>query len=422
MKSTRLGFDGIALLAIASLFNVDRIAFGQPKIESKTPYGYEYFQLRDGLLNCQAKFTHEKAGRVAFVGGSITASKGWRELVCEELKQRFPETQFEFIAAGISSLGSTPGAFRLDRDVLSKGKVDLLFEEAAVNDDTNGFNDTEQVRGLEGIVRQARLVNPAMDIVLLHFADPGKVALYNQGTTPAVIVNHEKVAEHYRVPSIDLAKEVTERIRAGEFEWDKDFKNLHPSPFGHQLYSRSIARLFTAAWQKSTLPLTQARPYILPEPVDPHSYFHGRLLRPDEADTSKSLTLDSRWTLESHWKPNDKVGTREGFVNVPTLIAESPGATLKLNFRGIGIGVFVASGPDAGNLEFRVDNGAWQRIELFTQWSPNLHLPWAKMLASELKPGEHTLELRVASDADPRSKGNAIRITHFLVNGNSFGQ
>ena len=63
-----------------------------------------------------------------------------------------------------------------------------------------------------------------------------------------------------------------------------------------------------------------------------------------------------------------------------------------------------------------VDENAWQNQTLFTQWSPGLHLPWAKMLASELPVGDHTLELRVSQQADERSKGHAIRIIHFLIN------
>ncbi len=228
-----------------------------PKASPATPYGYDYHRLRDGLQNAARKFSQQRTGRVAFLGGSITAGKGWRDLVCEDLQRRFPETKFEFINAGISSLGSTPGAFRFERDVLAEGPIDLLFEEAAVNDDTNGFNDVEQIRGMEGIVRHARIANPAMDIVLLHFVDPGKIESYNRSIIPSVIVNHEQVAERYRLPSIDLAKEVTERIRAGEFEWDKDFKNLHPSPFGHQLYARSISDCLTPRGPMTNLSAVQ---------------------------------------------------------------------------------------------------------------------------------------------------------------------
>jgi hypothetical protein len=61
------------------------------------------------------------------MGGSITEGNGWRNLVCQYLKERFPDTQFEFINAGISSTGSTPGAFRLEKDVLMMLKIQMLF-------------------------------------------------------------------------------------------------------------------------------------------------------------------------------------------------------------------------------------------------------------------------------------------------------
>ena len=384
-------------------------------VDSKTPFGYDYFSLRNGLRRCQTKFETEKKGRVAFLGGSITASPGWRDQVCEDLKRRFPETDFDFVSAGIASLGSTPGAFRFQRDVLANGPVDLLFEEAAVNDDTNGFSDVEQVRGMEGIVRQGLLSNPKMDIVLLHFADPGKISEIRKGRSPAVIVNHEKVADHYRIPSINLAREVTERIQAGEFTWEKDFRDLHPAPFGHTLYAASIGRMLSAAWERNAA-VAVSSSNELPKPLDASSYFYGRLVSPVDLLQKNELILVSGCRIEANWKPEGKAGTRPGFVNVPALIADSAGATLKLKFKGIGVGVFVAAGPDTGRVEYRIDGGDWQKQELFTPWSAGLHLPWAKMLASELSDGRHELELRVSQDADDRSQGHAVRIIHFLIN------
>jgi sialidase-1 len=383
--------------------------------EALTPFGYDYFQLRGGLHRSFVKFQNEKVGRVAFLGGSITQSKGWRDLVCEDLQKRFPETKFDFIAAGIASLGSTPGAFRFQRDVLANGPVDLLFEEAAVNDDTNGFSDVEQIRGMEGIVRHALRSNPRMDVVLLHFVDPGKMEEIRAGKTPAVIANHEKVADRYGIPSIDLAREVTDRIDAGEFTWEKDFKGLHPAPFGHELYARSIGRLLNHAWKEvPTNVNVPARE--LPVPVDSASYFFGRLVGAAEATDSGKAKLVKGWSLANPWTPNDKAGTRPGFVQCPALIAEEAGATMQYSFAGTGIGLFIAAGPDTGNIEYRIDQGEWKTQELFTQWSSGLHLPWAKMLASELQDGEHQLELRVSPTSDNRSKGHAIRIIHFLVN------
>lgn len=395
-------------------FVLTHTGFADRVKEPKTPFGYDYFELRGGLANCRVKFEREKTGRVAFLGGSITAAPGWRDLVCEDLKRRFPETTFDFINAGIPSLGSTPGAFRFPRDVLMNGPVDLLFEEAAVNDDTNGFSDVEQVRGMEGIVRRALLSNPEMDVVLLHFADPGKLADISRGNTPAVIVNHERVAAHYNVPSINLALEVTERIEAGEFSWENDFKDLHPAPFGHQLYARSVGRLFDAAFSRDVT--SASRP--LPDPIDRASYFNGSLLNPADAVAAGSVMLGDGWKLINNWKPSDKAGTRPGFVNVPVLATETAGSTMTLTFEGRGIGVFVASGPDTGILEYRIDGGDWTSVDLSTQWSPSLHLPWAKMLASELAPGTHRLELRSLLTGGTQNEGRAIRVVHFLRNGN----
>ena len=396
-------------------FVLANTGFTDQLIDSKTPFGYDYFSLRNGLQRCRTKFETEKKGRVAFLGGSITASRGWRDEVCEDLKRRFPETEFDFVSAGIASLGSTPGAFRFQRDVLANGPVDLLFEEAAVNDDTNGFSDVEQVRGMEGIVRQALLSNPKMDIVLLHFVDPGKIAEIRKGKSPAVIVNHEKVADHYRIPSINLAREVTERIEAGEFTWEKDFRDLHPTPFGHSLYAASIGRMMSAAWGGNAA-VALSSTTDLPKPLDTSSYFYGRLVSPVELLQNNELTLVRGFRIEANWKPEGKAGTRPGFVNVPALIADSAGATLTLKFKGRGVGVFVAAGPDTGRVEYRIDGGDWQKQELFTQWSAGLHLPWAKMLAAELSEGAHELELRVSQDADDRSQGHAVRIIHFLIN------
>jgi lysophospholipase L1-like esterase len=371
-----------------------------------TPYGYDYFALRGGLASCRAVFEKTKRGRVAFLGGSITAMTGWRNLVQADLKRRFPQTEFDFVDAGIPSIDSTLHACRFSRDVLKKGAVDLLVVEAAVNDSSNGRTPVQQIRGMEGIVRQARLTNPQCDILMLHFADPDKLAAIRQGKRPEVIVSHEKVAAHYGVPSIDLAQEVTERIAAGEFDWEKDFKDLHPAPFGHAVYARSISRLFDAAWAGSAA--GQVQNYALPDPLDSQSYFAGRLVPIAMAEAGKGFLLDPCW------HPADDAKTRDGFVSVPMWVAETPGASLQFRFEGTGTGLLVASGPDAGTIEYRIDGGPVKTLDLYTRWSSRLHLPWTQMLAEELSPGKHMLELKVAEHTNSESKGHAVRIVNFL--------
>jgi sialidase-1 len=356
----------------------------------------EYYKVRGGLRNAWRYF-QRRMGRVAFLGGSITNMKGWRDLVCEHLAASFPGTRFDFINAGIPSTGSVPGAFRLERDVLARGPVDLLFVEAAVNDSTNLFPPREQVRGMEGIVRHARLLQPGVDIVMLHFVDPDKMADYRRGKTSEVIVSHERVAERYRVPSIDLAREVTERIDAGEFTWEGDFKDLHPSPFGMKVYARSIERLFDAAWKSPAEGAPEE--YPMPAAIDEKSYFRGRLV--DVAEVRG-------WRVEPDWTPRDKVATRPGFVHVPMLVSEKAGEECRFAFEGTAVGVFVAAGPDAGVVEFRIDGGAWRKQNLATSWSKTLHIPWAYVLDGDLEDGRHELTMRM--------REGAARVAHMLVN------
>ncbi|MBI2421278.1 MAG: hypothetical protein HYV27_00515 [Candidatus Hydrogenedentes bacterium] len=368
----------------------------------------QYHALRDGLKNFPAAVHAQQQGRVAFLGGSITQMPGWRDGVTEDLKARFPQAALDFVQAGVASMGSTPGAFRLERDVFARGPVDLLFVEAAVNDSTNLCPPQQMIRGMEGIARHARLLNPKIDIVFMYFADPEKLAAYNEGTTPEVILQHERVAEFYALPSLNLALEVTERIRAGEFSWEGDFKDLHPSPFGHELYRRSIARLLDAAWNS---PPGTAAPYMLPaKPLDNFSYTHPAIV-----PIGNAIPV-AGFRFVDQWQPTDGKGTRPGFTDVPMLVAESPGASLTFAFEGIAAGIWVAAGPDAGAVAWQIDGAPEQTLDLFTPWSAGLHLPWSYVLADELPPGPHALSLRILPEKNRESSGTAVRIAHFLVN------
>lgn len=368
-----------------------------------------YHEIRAGIANSYSKFTKEKFGRVAFMGGSVTEMTGWRDKVCKYLQERFPDTKFDFIAAGISSTGSKPGAFRLETDVLSKGKIDLFFEEASVNDRGNDPDNTVQIRGMEGVIRHARIANPYMDIVMMYFVDPDKMTDYNNGKIPAEIINHNKVAEIYQVSSINLAKEVTDRINAHEFTWNDDFKNLHPSPFGQDVYFRSIRTFLENGWSKIDLKAKLTK-YILPGQIDKYSYINGAYVDIAEA------TIIKNWTLVDSWKPTDGASTRKQYVNCPALIADQPGAELAFAFKGGAVGICVAAGPDAGIIEYTIDDAPAKKLDLFTQWSSGLHIPWYHILADELSKSKHILRIKISQDKNAQSKGNACRIIHFLVN------
>ena len=383
---------------------VDFIMRQQPEYKK-----YQHYTIRGSLHNSFIKLERERRGRVAFIGGSITEMVGWKDMMEQQLQQRFPFTAFEFVEAGISSTGSTPGAFRLDNDVLSKGKIDLLFIDGSANDMTNGFTPGEQVRGVEGEIRHALEVNPETDIVLTHFATDGFLPIIAKRQMPDAILNHERVANHYRVSSVNLAQEISERLQDGQFTW-KDFGYAHPHPYGQSIYTAAISNLLDAM-QREINAESIRRPHDVPTmQLDPYSYTKGYFIPLSRARIGRG------WKIIDDWNPDNKYEKRKGFVHIPMLEATRPGDRLTLLFKGRAIGIFCVCGPAAGILEYSVDNAPFKKLDTYTAWSSALYIPWVYMLETELKDTEHTLRLRISSDKNPRSLGTECQIRNFVVN------
>ena len=258
--------------------------------------------LRGSFQNARIQFERQKKGHIAFIGGSITEMNGYRPLVCDILKRRFPDTKFTFTDAGISSTCSTTGAFRLQRDVLSKGPVDLFFIEFAVNDDQDAHHSRRDcIRGLEGILQQTRKHNPQADIVVTYFVNPSMLETIQQGNTPLTIAGHNEVVRHYQVSTIDLAREVARRIDAGNLTWKK-YGGTHPAPFGNAIGASMIDELFSQAWSKPLPAEAKKVAHAAPrKPLDPLHYGDGRFV------DLKTAVIDASWNLHVPlWKKNSR--------------------------------------------------------------------------------------------------------------------
>ncbi|MDI9384834.1 MAG: GDSL-type esterase/lipase family protein [Verrucomicrobiota bacterium] len=393
---------------IRSLIVCAMAAWLVPGVRAEVPFG-DRVVLRGELANARAKFSSGGRGRVAFLGGSITEMDGYRPMVCEILKRRFPETEFSFISAGISSTTSIAGAFRLERDVFGEGPVDLLFVEFAVNDDQDGrYSRQECIRGMEGILRHARLLNPRIDIVMTHFVNEGMLATYDRGAVPTSIAAHEAVARHYGVSTIHMARQLWLEIEAGTFSWS-EYGGVHPAPAGNAKCAGMIDELFRRAWGAETTPPTASSAYSLPaEPLDRFSYFRGRCVPPDQAEWTAgwSISVPDWGAL-----PGEK---RERFSSIPMLVSTTVGATLELSFEGACVGANIVAGPDAGMVEVRIDDGPVRTLDLYHDYSRGLHYPRTLIFADELPAGRHRLRLSLAEEA--RGAGQAIRIIEFVTN------
>jgi hypothetical protein len=362
--------------------------------------------LRSDFAACATRFRTQKQGRVAFLGGSITFNSGWRDSVAAYLKKRFPQTAFEFINAGIPSVGSDMHGFRLHRDVLAKGQIDLLFLESAVNDTTNKVPSLVRKRAYEGIVRQALRSNPAMDIVFLYFLDPSFYPNVKAGKPIPLVTDYEKTAWGYGISSLNLAQSVAER-----YTWEQFGGDVHPGPFGQGLYAAGIARLLDAAWNAAGAATAPSLPHHVPATMqDSLCYYLGR------TDSISKAVIVNGWKRIASWTPAQG-GTRDGFVKVPVLESTTPGDTLKFAFTGTAIGIIVPAGYDVGMLDYAIDGKAIGTLDQFTPWSASLHIPWTYLFSGDLAMKSHELRLVNAAGKNAASQGHACRIIRFVVNG-----
>lgn len=228
----------------------------------------------------------------------------------------------------------------MQNDVLSKGKIDLLFVEAAVNDHTNGFSALEQVRGMEGEVRHALTSNPQMDIIMLHFIYDPFIPMVAKRQQPDVLLNHERVANHYLILPSTSFQEIGERMQDGEFTW-KQFGGTHPLPFGHKFYAAAINHLFDSMWKGVTPDMPVTAHEIPEQPLDAYSYYNGDFIDLQEAKLNKG------WKYIPSWRADNKYEKRKGFVDVPMLEATPSGRQADACFRRKSDRYLLHPGPDS---------------------------------------------------------------------------
>ncbi|MBO7166813.1 MAG: hypothetical protein J6V88_04725, partial [Kiritimatiellae bacterium] len=371
---------------------------------------------REAIKNSQHLFYQNRWGTVAFLGGSITEMNGYRPLVMEVLKKRFPNANLKCINAGISSTCSDTGAFRLETDVLLKDNIvpDLLFVEYAVNDDQDGFavttEDKEVValrarRSMEGIIRHARMANPNMDIVMVLFVNSKQLKMIQAGKMPLSYTEHLKVAEYYGIPTINVGSALAKGIAEGTWTWKK-YRDCHPSPEGNKMVAEKVESLLKKEWGKISPKIIAHK---MPEPMDKNAYCCGRFLPISE------VKIGEGWNKSVPDWANIKGTVRDNCKKDVILWSTTPGATCEFEFTGNAFGVYVLAGPDAGVIEASVDGKEFKEYALTTPYS-SFHYPYTKVLEDGLEKGKHKVTLRVSKKAGPNG-GTAVRIFRVCING-----
>ena len=195
----------------------------------------------EALAAVMRKAERKEPVTIAVIGGSITEGtvsygkqdrairgrKPYAELFFDWWRQKFPETEFRFVNAGIGATNSYLGVHRVQRDVLDF-RPDLVLVEFSVNDE----NNMKAKLAYDNLVRR----------ILQDEAHPAVLLLFMAQTNGASAqVPHAAVGKHYGLPMISY-KNTIERLMADGVCRAEDLSGdeVHPSALGHQIAGELI--------------------------------------------------------------------------------------------------------------------------------------------------------------------------------------
>lgn len=357
---------------------------------------------------------------IAYFGGSITAAPGYRVKTFKWFKDTFPQAKLVEVHAAIGGTGSDLGAFRCGKDVVDKNP-DLVFVEFNINDGspTNEFRKAT----MEGIVRQLWAAKSKPEIIFLY-------------TTSRDLNNargsHPAVAKYYGIPDIDLQpaliaaldrpdlpKPTEAQLAEKKYNWKAKgqvFMNdsVHPNDLGHTIYTDTIVAYLKTQIDAKPSPLPKlGAPYVSEE------FAHAAMIPANKAK------LTGNWEVLEPTNKGLLARYTEGTIN-----ARGPGDELEFEFEGTAIGLFLNVQKDGGKFEWTIDDGVNEpgdkayggpkgvkKGKNDTAPGPYFARNSYAMLSCGLKPGKHTLKIKVLEERDKTSEGNRLLIGYFLVAG-----
>jgi lysophospholipase L1-like esterase len=387
-----------------------------PLIAPGSFYNNAECNVRGGLPHFFKKASAGKPVTIGFIGGSVTQGKQcYRTQAARYIQSLYPSVAMKAINAGVSGTGTDLGACRL-KDQLLQHHPDLVFVEFASN---GAYTD-----GMEGIVRQIRKYDPAIDICFIYTLHNEHTKIYVAGGIPEHMQGLEKIAVHYNLPSIHLGMEPAMLEKEGKLVWKGDSSGvpgkivfsvdgIHPVTAGGNLYAAAIARGMNKMKEGGTATMK-----ILPDPLIADNWEDAGMYAPQEV-----ATFSEGWT---------RVTTGESPLRQFTgwfpyiMKAAQPGAYFTCRFKGTMFGFFDIGGPEMGQVEVLVDGkpvtladrgitgtrqlqvvdasspGGSHVINRFNYYCNNRYRGQYEFIT--LPPGVHTVTIRVSAEKTDKAK------------------
>ena len=209
---------------------------------------------------------------VGVIGGSITegysaSNRDKSSYAChmrDWWQERFPDSQVEYVNAGIGGTSSYLGVHRVQEDLLDH-EPDFVIVEFSVNDGATNFYK----RSYDNLLRRI-LLEDNMPAVMLLFT--------TQENGTSAQINDALLGFGYELPMISYGNEVLPAIEAGEFAWrDISPDNIHPNDRGHAIIGELLYRYLNDVYDRLDEIPEETAPFTA-EAQTKERYMEGRVL------------------------------------------------------------------------------------------------------------------------------------------------
>lgn len=369
-------------------------------------FGADYYQIRGGIPNSQYFFKNDRVGNqyLFFIGDSVLAGTGLKDQNLRYSAQMVKGFKKYFPDAGMRETrhtqpgGSWFGQYRCSRgqpvfgEVICSGHLAILDFAA---DDRHA--DLEQVKtSLEALVRQITRYRATHSRILIYTLTPEMLQAYRAGKTPEYIAVCERIADHYGVPSLNLAKYAADKIKAGAITFEAfSADGINPTDAGAKIYAEAVASFVDALMTAGPIP-DKPRAYTLPAPLFPQTDDNGRIIAYENPQVKRT----GRWM-------EGQVSPIEPFRHL--LVTDQTGAAVSLRFKGSEIGLLDVADKDSAAYEYAVDGAPFQTLAAPKETAQLTMRPVA-LVRNLDRNAEHELVLKVASHG-------VVRLGGFLLNG-----
>ena len=180
---------------------------------------------------------------VGVIGGSITQGSSandhnncYAELFHKYWVEKFPQSNVNFVNAGIGGTNSYLGVHRVDTQLLDS-KPDAVIVEFSVNATDKLMNKYSY----DSLVRKILNCDSQPAVMLLFTTQEDGTSLWE---------THKEIGAAYELPMLSYRAVVYPEVSAGTLDW-KDISpdNIHPNDEGHKLIGQLVSRYLDSVYE-----------------------------------------------------------------------------------------------------------------------------------------------------------------------------